>query len=305
MNQKVEPMAHMFGVVASRLTRFRTPEQQPPPSNTRRWLRTEREARVANVDTMDQLETPASDSESAGRDDILDAINGALNKIEAAGSFGGFARLPDLKDLGLSVHGVGDIALPLQETQARQLIAQSRQAPFGKGSDTVVDTAVRNTWELDAAQFEFRRDRWPKILDGCIKFVGQALGITSPIRAEPYKMLIYEKGAMFKAHTESVEYSIPLRHCVRRADALYCSSTEKIPGMFGTLVVCLPSPHQGGDVVLKHHGKTKTYRTSQVQPSVLCCKQQLLLSVPAAAFSGVVLFQASEPAPDSAPELPT
>ena len=32
--------------------------------------------------------------------------------------------------------------------------------------------------------------------------MGVELGINEPIRAEAYKMLIYEKGAMFKAHTE-------------------------------------------------------------------------------------------------------
>jgi hypothetical protein len=32
--------------------------------------------------------------------------------------------------------------------------------------------------------------------------VKTTLGITSPIIADPYKMLIYEKGAMFKVHTE-------------------------------------------------------------------------------------------------------
>ncbi|KAM6522556.1 hypothetical protein FALCPG4_012201 [Fusarium falciforme] len=59
-------------------------------------------------------------------------------------------------------------------------------------------------------------------------------------RAELYKMLIYEKGAMFKAHTD----------------------TEKVPGMFGTLVISLPSTHQGGDVVLRHCGKQHVFRSS-------------------------------------------
>ncbi|KAK0713605.1 hypothetical protein B0T26DRAFT_367319 [Lasiosphaeria miniovina] len=61
-------------------------------------------------------------------------------------------------------------------------------------------------------------------------------------------MLIYETGAMFKPHT----------------------GTEKIPGIFGTLVVCLPSPHQGGDLVLRHPGQTKVIETSEVQPSIAC-----------------------------------
>ena len=55
-----------------------------------------------------------------------------------------------------------------------------------------------------------------------------------PITSELYKMLIYEKGAFFKPHTD----------------------TEKIPGMFGTMVICLGSEHEGGDVIVKHQGKT-------------------------------------------------
>lgn len=55
------------------------------------------------------------------------------------------SRVKGLEDLGLSVHGVGKIILPLQEAQVRELIAASRQAPYGKGSETIVDTAVRNT----------------------------------------------------------------------------------------------------------------------------------------------------------------
>lgn len=47
-------------------------------------------------------------------------------------------------------------------------------------------------------------------------------------------------------------------------------STEKIPGMFGTLVVCLPSAHQGGEVVLKHCGETKVFKTSGAAQSYAC-----------------------------------
>jgi len=55
-----------------------------------------------------------------------------------------------------------------------------------------------------------------------------------------YKLLLYEEGAFFKPHQDS----------------------EKTPGMFGTLVICLPSPHQGGEVVLSHGHRTKTFETS-------------------------------------------
>lgn len=47
-------------------------------------------------------------------------------------------------------------------------------------------------------------------------------------------------------------------------------STEKIPGMFGTLVICLPSAHEGGDVVLKHCGKKMVIKTSEAVQSYAC-----------------------------------
>lgn len=46
-------------------------------------------------------------------------------------------------------------------------------------------------------------------------------------------------------------------------------STEKIPGMFGTLVICLPSPHEGGDVILKHGGQVGKFTSSTREMSAV------------------------------------
>lgn len=59
------------------------------------------------------------------------------------------------------------------------------------------------------------------------------------IRAELYKMLLYEKGAMFKRLTGS----------------------EKVPGMLATLVISLPSAHWGGAVVVSHNGQRYSLKT--------------------------------------------
>lgn len=50
------------------------------------------------------------------------------------------------------VEGVGHVKLPLTPTGWKELIKSSRLAPFGMGESTVVDTNVRNTWEIDAKQ---------------------------------------------------------------------------------------------------------------------------------------------------------
>ncbi|KAM4063726.1 2OG-Fe(II) oxygenase superfamily protein [Hirsutella rhossiliensis] len=193
------------------------------------------------------VETRNAESEGAAADrlGLKQDLLGALSGIQTSGSFALFGVLPRPPPAGIFVDGIGDIAMPLGESQTSQLIAKARQAPYGKGSTTIVDTAVRNTWKLDAEQFALRSSAWPGFLGALCTRVARDLGINSTITAKLYKMLIYERGAMFKAHTD----------------------TEKIPGMFGTLVICLPSAHLGGEVVVKHYGRKRVLRTSEAAQS--------------------------------------
>ena len=48
----------------------------------------------------------------------------------------------------LEVNRVGRIALPLLPIQAEQLVKIADRAPYGKGYETLVDTAVRRTWQI-------------------------------------------------------------------------------------------------------------------------------------------------------------
>ena len=57
-------------------------------------------------------------------------------------------KVPGDVSTGLSIDGIRRIAFPLIEHQAKQIIDVCHQAPFGKGSETVVDESVRKTWEL-------------------------------------------------------------------------------------------------------------------------------------------------------------
>lgn len=62
-----------------------------------------------------------------------------------------------------------------------------------------------------------------------------------PSQAQEYKLLLYEEGAFFKAHKDS----------------------EKVPGMFGTLVICLPSEHTGGEVHLVQGKEKRILQTAE------------------------------------------
>lgn len=142
-------------------------------------------------------ELSTDDYHASLKQDLCEALDG----IEANGSFAGFATMSKLQP-DLSIEGVGPIDLPLGETNARKIIQKARQAPFGKGSETIVDVSIWNTWELDPSQFTIRNPEWSKTIEKACKFVAKSLGIASPVSAELYKMLVYGKGAFFKAHTE-------------------------------------------------------------------------------------------------------
>ncbi|UKZ88872.1 uncharacterized protein TrAFT101_004602 [Trichoderma asperellum] len=139
---------------------------------------------VGTLECRDEESDAGNLGTDAYRVGLKEDLLSALSSIQTSGSFASFDVLPNRR-LSTSC----------------QLIAKARQAPYGKGSATIVDTTVRNTWELDAGQFTFRSPDWPGFIQDLCTRVALDLGINAPITAQIYKMLIYEKGAMFKAHT--------------------------------------------------------------------------------------------------------
>jgi predicted 2-oxoglutarate/Fe(II)-dependent dioxygenase YbiX len=133
----------------------------------------------------------------------------------------------------LEVEGIGPIALPLLPVQAEQLIAVAEQAPYGRGEETLVDTAVRRTWQIDAARIRIGGRHWPRDLETIVKKAAAGLGVTQPVVAELYKLLVYDQGSFFVSHRD----------------------TEKAPGMFATLIIVLPSRYTGGELVVRHRDR--------------------------------------------------
>ena len=155
-----------------------------------------------------------------------------LDGIDRAGDFHTSGTCEILAP-GLEVEGVGTVALPLLPIQADQLIAVADQAPYGRGDETVIDTQVRRTWQIGADKVTFRGKNWARTLEGIVTRVAEGLGVTGPVTADLYKLLVYDAGGFFLEHRD----------------------TEKTEGMFGTLVIVLPSTYDGGELVLRHAGR--------------------------------------------------
>ena len=135
---------------------------------------------------------------------------------------------------GLEVEGLGTVGLPLSKTQARALIRKCRQAPYGKGTQTLVDTDVRRVWEMDPAQFELTNPKWEALVESIIDEVKQRLGLEEcKLSVHLYKLLLYEKGSFFLPHRDG----------------------ERLDAMVATLIVALPSAHEGGELVVRHEGR--------------------------------------------------
>lgn len=133
----------------------------------------------------------------------------------------------------LDVDGVGRIAFPVLPFQTDQLIRIAEAAPHGRGEETLIDRRIRATWQIDAASVHVSGRGWAKTLARLVADMAEALGIGEPVIADFYKLLVYDGGSFFVDHRD----------------------TEKVAGMFATMVVVLPSSHTGGALVVKHLGR--------------------------------------------------
>lgn len=160
-----------------------------------------------------------------------------MEQIENPGTFSVGGKLRSIPP-GLKVKGLGSVSIPVTKHQAKDLIELSDQAPYGRGEETIVDTEVRNAWQISAENFELTNPAWIQSLQESIEQMGKQLGLYDcKINFEPYKLLIYEQGSFFSLHRD----------------------TEKIPNMFATLVINLPSEHEGGELIVSHCGQSQHY----------------------------------------------
>ncbi|XP_037032882.1 uncharacterized protein LOC119071887 [Bradysia coprophila] len=129
------------------------------------------------------------------------------------------------------------VHFPLYEGEASSVIKLMEQSPYGKGRKTVVDTAVRNSWELNSDGFEILNPAWNDFINNeLVAKIKEEMFIDFSFTPSLYKLLLYKTGSFFQPHRDS----------------------EKVDGMFATLVVQLPSIYKGGQLIVRHDGKTVT-----------------------------------------------
>jgi len=145
----------------------------------------------------------------------------------------------------LEVAGVGPIALPLLPVQAQQLMAVAERAPYGRGEATFVDTTVRRTWQIAPERVQIAGRHWARTLADIVARAAAGLGVTGPVVADLYKLLVYDTGSFFVSHRD----------------------TEKAAGMFTTLIIVLPSRYTGGALLVRHRDRDVRLDLDGSEPS--------------------------------------
>ncbi len=160
----------------------------------------------------------------------------AIAKASRSAKFSAAGTLP-LVDPGLKVDCVGPIVLPLKPKVAKQLVDVCKVAPYGKGSKTLTDRNVRNSYELSPSKFQLSDD-WIQSIENATREVATQLGLPEDqLQAKPYKLLLYERGGFFLPHRDS----------------------EKLGRMIGSMVIVLPTSFSGGELVVRHESSQQTF----------------------------------------------
>lgn len=123
----------------------------------------------------------------------------AVKKISAhSGSFAFGEVLPAAPNPGLEISSLGIIGLPLGVRDAEAIKNVAARSPFGHGDKLVIDSTVRDTWEIDGTQIKMRNAAWDSFMGDVVRMVRNGLGVAPsalPPKCELYKLLLYETGS--------------------------------------------------------------------------------------------------------------
>ncbi|KAJ2926708.1 hypothetical protein H1R20_g10382, partial [Candolleomyces eurysporus] len=131
----------------------------------------------------------------------------------------------------------------LQDGDIQKLVEACQQATFGRGGQDVLDESYRKAWKLDVTQFSTQFDL---ARSGIMETVHDQLlhYEKNTLKLEPqlYKLNIYGPGSFFKPHVDTPQ-------------------SEKL---FASLVVVLPTTHNGGNLLLGKDGSLFNFDSSKL-----------------------------------------
>ena len=121
-----------------------------------------------------------------------------------------------------------DLKFPMTKAQVDLLRTELKKSKVGLGNEekstTAVDERARKSYEIVPEDMEIvNQDDYKRVVLHALNATKEGLDLEGVhnLKAHLYKLLIYEPGCYFNEH----------------------SDTERLPGMFGTMVIQLPSEY--------------------------------------------------------------
>ena len=145
----------------------------------------------------------------------------------------------------------------LHEINYDDLQTLAVQSPFGKGKETVIDTSVRNGFEISAERMTWQFESEGELRKSTDKEVGQIFQTALPgvpatnernTTVKLYKLHLYRVGGFFDTHVDTVH-----------AD-----------NHIATQILVLPSLHKGGELHVMHDGREIVFDSSEAKVDPLC-----------------------------------
>jgi hypothetical protein len=100
----------------------------------------------------------------------------------------------------VEVKGAGTLSFPVPDVQIAAIVRQAERAPYGRGKKTIVDTSVRNVWQIAPGQVEIGGKSWGANFESILCKVKAGLGCSDVVvSAGLYKLLVYNRGGFFLA----------------------------------------------------------------------------------------------------------
>jgi hypothetical protein len=179
-----------------------------------------------------------------------------LKFLSRAGTFAVFDSSPATVNPGINVRGLGTIGLPLSDRDAKAIFEITATSFTGADSSSV--------GELTSDNFELRNQAWTQALEDIVQKAIRELGVDgkkAKVRAELSKMLLFGKHARFGSQHM---YETTQLYSLVPTLTKVASSSSATADTFGTLAICLPSKHEGGEITLSYRGEAKTFETAKL-----------------------------------------
>jgi predicted 2-oxoglutarate/Fe(II)-dependent dioxygenase YbiX len=160
---------------------------------------------------------------------LMQPLNQLVSSIQSPFVESGILKDKKLLNATLRVDGIG--CGTLGTFDLAKLKTLTKPSPFGRGNETVYDESVRKAYEIEANRISF--DGFGKILVPKIEQINVPRFMKMELRM--YKTIIYDEGGFFDKHIDTIHGS----------------------NRFATLLLCLPSQHEGGTLLVFHGKETK------------------------------------------------